>query len=220
MRASACSMVVRVRSRARPAGSRWGGAKRLQEGFLRMQRDRAAAASRGRALGAARTRLTRRLGEMHRGRAGRDWSGVGGGAGDTSVREIDGERLFRKAVAVPAGPRFGANRDARRVEVRNQRARQIAPINKQLIEWTVRRHRGQYLRERRVLGLIGRPDHGVDDHVGVHQLHDVAFEAGEGADFGFTAVSHGRVADRRLAVGGHRGEFVAARSSDPARDLG
>jgi hypothetical protein len=67
----------------------------------------------------------------------------------------------------------------------------------------VRRHGGPHLRERRVLAFIGRPDHGVDDHVGVHQLHDVPFEAGEGAHLGFSPVAHRRIADRRLAIGRH-----------------
>ena len=142
------------------------GAERLQEGFLRMQRDRSATASGGRAVRRGADTADTSSRESARWWPRAEWATVcAAGHVTCAGREIDREGLFRKAVAVPTGPRFRANGDARRVELRNQRAREIAPIDKQLVERPVRRDRGQHLRERGVLGLVGRPDDGVDDHV-------------------------------------------------------
>ena len=100
----------------------------------------------GRAL---RARLADGGGEVHGGGAGRDRRACWRGTGDAGLGEIDRERRLRKPAAIGTRPRLGANRDAARVQGADVRTAQVAAIDQQFGERSMRGDGGRQQRQRR-----------------------------------------------------------------------
>ena len=59
---------------------------------------------------------------------------------------------------------------------------------------------GGQRRQGRMLGLVGRPRHGLDDEIGLHEFHHMAFIAGERPTAALAPMAHLRIPERWLAA--------------------
>ena len=176
-------------------------AERLEQGFLRVNRDGASAAG-GRAGRAQRAGLADGGGEVHGRGAGDDRRGLLRGTRDARLGEVDRKRVLRKPAPIGTRPRFGANRDAARVQGANVGTAQVAAIDQQFGERAVRREGGRQQRQRLVLRFVGGADNRADDHIGVDEFDHMAFVAGEEPRPRLAAMAHLGIAQRRHALGG------------------
>ena len=103
-------------------------AERLEQGFLRVNRNRAAAAG-GRAGRATRAGMADGGGEVSGGGAGDDRRGLMRGTRDARLGELDRTRVLRKPPPIGTRSRCGANRDAARVKGANRGTAQVAAID-------------------------------------------------------------------------------------------
>jgi hypothetical protein len=87
-----------------------------------------------------------------------------------------------------------------RGEVTHARTAPIAAIHLDLRERSMLDDIGLQQRQRVVLGLVGRADHGPDDEIGVHEFHHVAFVAGEQLRPRFAPMPHLGVAQGGQAI--------------------
>ena len=146
--------------------------------------------------------LTDRRGKVDRGRADADRGDLLGRTDDARGVEIDRKGLLGKAPAVGTGPGFGANGHALGVQRGNPRAPQVPAIDLQFRQRPVLHDVRLHERQGVVLGLVGGPDDGPDDEIGVHDFDHVPFVAGEQARARLAPMAHLRVAQRRHALGG------------------
>ena len=124
------------------------------------------------------------------------------GTRDARLGEVDRKRRLRKAAPIGTRPRFGANRDAARVQGANVGTAQVAAIDQQFGERSVLREVRRQQRQGLVLRFVGGSDNRADNHIGVHEFDDVAFVAGEEPRPRLASMAHLRIAQRRHALGG------------------
>jgi hypothetical protein len=105
-------------------------AQRLQQGFLRVNRDRAPSAG-GRAGRAKGAGMADGRGEVGGRGARDDRRRLVRRTEDARLGELDRKRVLRKPTLVGTCPCFGPNRDPVRVEVANAWSPQVAPIDEQ-----------------------------------------------------------------------------------------
>jgi orotate phosphoribosyltransferase len=177
-------------------------AERLEQRFLRVHRNRASAAG-GRAGRTQGAGLADGGGDVHGGGAGDDRRGLLRGTRDTRVGGMDRKRGLRKPAPIGARPRFGANRDAACVQVANVGTAQVAAIDQQFGERSVRREVWREQGEGLVLGFVGGSDNRADDHIGVHEFDHMALVAGEEPRPRLAAMAHLGITQRRHALRGH-----------------
>ena len=82
------------------------------------------------------------------------------------------------------------------------RTAQVAAIDQQFGERSVRREVWRQQRQRLVLRFVGGPDDRADNHIGVHEFDHMAFVAGEEPRPRLAAMAHLGIAQRRHALGG------------------